>query len=267
MFDFPMEKSSIWTSLYCLITFFLILKANYKEGLKYPFIKKVDNRKEKWTYVLICFFFITHCIIGDFFYLMEHVYNYIFIPGYYNFGEEIYHIIAKIVDKNYLLFRTVVWGGSFALFCWSAKRLEVPVYYAVFFLFATHSITFSYARATAAMAMYFWGLSFLCKPLSKFKWTSYLIGITIIYLSWAFHNSALIMIIMTIMLFVPLRKWNIIAVIFLIPMFSILLEKYLFLFAQETTNETLANKINDYSERDITNGISGIIIKLFEHLY
>lgn len=266
MFDFPMKESSIWTSLYCFIFFLIILRSNYRNGLKEPFSRRINIAIRERAYILICFFFITHCLLGDFFHFMENVQEYIFIPGYYNYGEEIYQAIAKFVNKNYFLFRTIVWGGAFGLFCWTAKRLEVPIYYAVIFLFATHSIIFAYARATAAMAVYFFGLSFLIKPVTKSKWLGYVVGGFLIYSSCFFHNSALIMVIMTGIILVPLRKWNIIVIVLMIPFLSIFLKEYLFLFAQETTNETLAAKINNYSEREIENGISAIIIKLFEYL-
>ena len=266
MFDFPMKEASVWTSLYCLIVFLIILRTTYNDAIKYPFAKAISKRKEKWIYILIAFFFITHCLHGDFFHFMENVHEYVFISGYYNYGEEVYQIIAKVVDKNYFLFRTIVWGGALGLFCWTAKRFNVPVYYAVVFLFATHSITFAYARATAAMAVYFFGLSFLCKPLNKSKWLGYIIGILIIYSSWQFHNSALIMIVMTAMLLIPLHKWLIVAVLFIIPLLSVLLKEYLFLFAEETTSDILARKINSYSERDINRGIASQIISFFEYI-
>lgn len=265
MFDFPMKEASIWTSLYCFIFFLIILWGNFRDGLKEPFVRRINVAKQKRAYILICFFFITHCLRGDFFHFMENVHDYIFISGYYNYGEEIYQTIAKFVDKNYFLFRTIVWGGAFGLFCWTAKRLEVPIYYAVIFLFATHSIIFAYARATAAMAVYFFGLSFLIKPLNNKRWLGYILGVFLIYSSWNFHNSAIIMVIMTGMIIVPLRKWNMIVVVLMIPLFGVLLKEYLFLFAEGTTNEILAAKITSYSEREIENGISGMIIKLFEY--
>lgn len=266
MFDFPMKETNIWTSLYCLMFFLLIFKINFNVGLKKPFIRPISYTQQKWTFFLICFFFVTHCLHGDFFHFMQNVHEYIFIPGYYNYGEEIYQVIAKLVNKNYFLFRTIVWGGAFGLYCWTAKRFQIPVYYAAIFLFATHSITFAYARATAAMAVYFFGLSYFCEPLRKSKKLGYLIGSLVVYLSWEFHNSAIIMIVMTGMIFLPLRKWNIIILILIIPLFSILLRDFLFLFAQETTNETLANRINVYYEREIVSGIASNIISLFENL-
>lgn len=266
MFDFPMEEASVWTSLYCLFVFLVILWINYYDAIKYPFVKRVSLKKKKWVYIFIAFFFITHCMHGDFFHFMESIRNYTYISGYHHYGEEIYQIIAKFVDKNYFLFRTIVWGGSFVLFCWTSRRFNVPVYYVAVFLFATQSITFAYARATAAMAVYFFGFSFLCKPLKKSKWLGYIVSILIIYLSWSFHNSALIMLIMTAIIMLPLRKWNIIAIVCVMPVFCFLLKDYLFIFAEETSNEILSKKINTYTERELKNGIAAQIMNLFEYL-
>lgn len=190
MFDFPIKEPTVGTSIYCLFFYLAILLANYKYGLKSPFTRSVSSSRIKWTLFFIGLFFITHCLKGDFFHMMEHVYDYSAISGAYNFGEEIYPQIGLFVGKNYLLFRTIVWGGAFALFCLTAKRMNVPVYYAAVLLLATHSVIFCYARATAAMAVYFFGLSFLCSPLKGKTWLSYIIGVFIIILSTEFHRSS-----------------------------------------------------------------------------
>jgi hypothetical protein len=193
MLDFPFTEASVGTSLYCLLYYIVLLIYNYEDGL-HPYTYEISLRKEKLTLFFIALFVITHCYKGDFFHLMHHVHDYSSIPGSYNFGEEIYHKIGLLVGRNYLLFRTIVWGGAFTLFCLTAKRMEVSVYYTAVLLIATHPIIFSYARVTAAMAIYFFGLSFLCSPRGN-NFISYILGALIICLSLNFHNSAIIMVI------------------------------------------------------------------------
>lgn len=265
MFDFPIKESSVGTSLYCLFFYLAIIFTNYKYGLKFPFTRSVSSRKIKWTLFFIGFFFITHCLKGDFFHMMEHVYDYSSIPGAYNFGEEIYPKIGLFVGKNYFLFRTVVWGGAFVLFCLTARKMDIPVYYAAVLLLATHSIIFCYARATAAMAVYFFGLSFLCKPLNN-KWWSYVIGLFVIILSCAFHRSAIIMVIMTIMILIPIQKRSILLLFIALPILSVVFKNILMAVAlSESTDEILSNKIQSYSEREINHGVSGLIIMFLEY--
>ena len=259
MFDFPFHEATVGTSVFCLIYYLVLVRSNYRDGLLDPFAYEISLKKEVLTIFLLGVFTITHCLEGDFFHLMHHVYDYSFVPGSYNFGEEIYHKIAFFVDKNYFLFRTIVWGGAFCLFCLTAKRMNVSVYYSVVLLIATHIITFCYARATAAMAVYFFGLSFLCSPL-KNKLISYILGILIIYFSLKFHSSAIVMLIMGIMIIVPIRRWSIIFVIIAFFLLSNIFKDLLLEIASsENTDAIVANKIDYYSQRVVKHGLSGII--------
>lgn len=266
MFDFPVQESSVGTSIYCLCFYLVIFVSNYRY-LKYPFKIPVSKNRRKTTLFLIVFFLVAHCMQGDFFSLMHRVYDYSSVPGVWNFGEEIYHKIGLAVHKNYLLFRIIVWGGAFTLYCLTAKRMNVSVYYAAVLLLVTHSIIFAYARVTLAMAFYFWGLSFICNPIRKSKWFSYVIGICIIIISMEFHRSAIIMVCMTGMLFIPVRKWTIVLMLLLIPLFLNFFNDLLLNIAQsENTNEIIAQKIQHYSDRDFQQGISGILISFLEYV-
>ena len=261
MLDFPMHQSSVWTSLYCLFFYLLIL---LRYGIKSPYSVPLSTSRKNWALFVMAFFLITHCMKGDFFHMMHYVYDY--SQDYEsNFGEEIYSHIGLFVNKNYFLFRTIVWGGAFVLFCSTAKRLNISVYYAALLLLLTHSVVFAYARATAAMAVYFFGLSFLCKPLHR-RWLSYAIAIILIVVSMAFHKSAVIMVVMTIMIFVPIRKWSVILLLLLLPALSMLFNKLLMVITMmETTDSAMAGKIEMYSERELVPGISGYLINTLEY--
>lgn len=265
MFDFPFKEASVLTSVYCLVYYLILVCSNYQDGLSDPFINQVSLRKEKWTLFFIGLFIVTHCYKGDFFHMMEHVHNYSSIPGAYNFGEEIYHKIGLFVGKNYLLFRVIVWGGAFTLFCLTAKRMNVSIYFSAVLLIATHAIIFCYARVTAAMAIYFYGLSFLCVPF-KNKWISYIIGVLVIYFSTYFHSSAIIMLIMTAMIFLPIRKWSILLLLVVFFLFSDVFKDMLMdIVMSENTDIVIANKIDTYSQRVVKHGLSGIINSTLEY--
>lgn len=267
MFDFPFHEASVWTGLYCLLFYLIIVISNYRSGLKFPYQIPISSSKRRWTIFFIGFFIVTHCSNGDFFHLQESVYYYWKVRGNtWNItDEEFYSKLALFVEGNYFLFRIIVWGGAFVAFCWTAKRMEISVYYAAILLIATHSLIFGYARASLAMAVYFLGLSFLSKP-SKSKLLSYCIGFFLIFLSLKFHNSAIIMIAMTLMLFVPMRKWNIILVLVLIPLIAVVFKDYFALIAfSDSTDEAIAKKIQNYSERELQHGISGIINMILEY--
>lgn len=265
MFDFPIKESTVGTSLYCLLFYVVIVFMNYRYGLKHPFCRTIGKNKKKLTIFLIGFFLVTHCLQGDFFHMMKYVYEYSPSVGTWNFGEEVYQRIGLGVGKNYFLFRTIVWGGAFSLFCLTAKRMKVPVYYAAILLLATHSIIFAYARVTLAMAIYSFGLSFLCRPI-KSKVISYIIGLSIICISLAFHRTAVIMAAMTIMIFIPMRKWSIAILLLLLPTFAVVLDDMLSSVAMaEGVDYSVSKKVQYYSDNEMAYGISGMIISTLEY--
>lgn len=260
MFDFPFTEASVWTSLYFVCFWLVIFCQNYPKGL---YARNTEKTNHRGMLFLIAFFLITHSMRGDFFHLMEDVHEYDFSPNAYNYGEPVYIAIAKIVNRNYFLFRTVVWGGAFGLFCWTAKRMNVPVYSAAIFLILTHSVTFAYARVTAAMAVYFFGLSFLCNSVHRHKISSYLVGLLLIGLSTRFHTSAYIMVVSTLMLFVPLRKWTILAGVVCIPFCISLALNLLGEILFSGMDETIARKIQVYATNN-THDEYGIAAKIID---
>lgn len=267
MFDFPVTQHSIGTAIFCLAVYVFVLITNYKNTFKQPFNNRLNKSTKYFNIFLAGFIIIIFCKKGDFFHLMEHVKYYSFSPFAYNYGEEVYIEIARLVDKNYFLFRAIVWGGAFILFCWTAKRMEIPIYNAALTIFCSYIVLFSYARVTAAMAVYFFGLSFLCKPIKNLKWLSYLLGVIIIYASWQFHNSAIIMIAITTVLLVPLRKWSVMLVLLLLPIIAYVAKSYLQILVMniEGANEEIASKIAHYSEREFESSISGLLLNTMKY--
>lgn len=263
--DFPFTESSIWTGLYCLFFYLFILILNYRRGVvNYGKISATHSFRVIML-LLVCFFIITHCLKGDFFHLMEKVHDYVLIEGYYNYGEAVYPIIGDFVNNNYFLFRVIVWGGSFVLFLITSKRLDIDPYNAAMMLIMAHSIAFSYARASAAMALYFFGLSFLIKP-AKHKLIGFIIGILLIVASVAFHRSALIMVLMTILLFVPINRWTI--TVFIVGFFILsgVFKEYFEIIAYSADiDDTVADKLQRYSERTINSGIASRMSSLFDY--
>lgn len=259
-FDFPMEEPSIWTALYCLVLYLVLLFSNYRTGLSKLYYSYPTEKKEKLSVVFIGFFCITACLNGDFFHFMEFVHNYVYVGGFHNYGEPVYQAIGYFVSNNYLLFRTIVWGGSFIAFCLTAERMGVSKYAAVILLFSSYLITFCYGRVTASMAVYFLGLSYLCSP-ARHKWMGYILGCVIIMNANVFHRSALIMMLMTVMLILPVRKWSVLLVIVAVPLIANILKGYFvdFAFAEET-DEFLADKLQRYSEKERGGGAARLLI-------
>lgn len=267
MFDFPIKEANIWTSIYCLFFYLCILIKNYNTGILHPYTRPLSKHKKNISLFFICLFIITHCMKGDFFHFMTYVHEYDFSPNAYNYGEPIYVEIGKLVNRNYFLFRCIVWGSAYIAFCWASRRLKIPVYYSAIYLFTAYCITFSYARVTAAMAIYILGFSFICEPPKKKRFIGILWGIILILCSTVFHNSTIIMVLMTFIILIPLKKWIIIISIILIPYLAALFKDYFYLIIMaENTDETLSNKIITYSVKDTEQGISGLIINASQYI-
>lgn len=264
MFDFPMQEHSIGTALFCLAMYLFMLSSNYSIALAKPYGRRLSTHKMVWNIFLGGLIIVCFCQKGDFFHMMEHVSYYSFIPGAYNYGEDIYIKIAQLVDKNYFLFRAIVWGGAFSLFCWTAKRFKVSVYYAAMYLVCSYIVLFSYARASAAMAVYYFGLSLLCVPLKNHKWLGYILGAVIIYFSWEFHNSAIIMILITIMLLMPIKKWSLFVIILGIPLITIIAKDYFYLIANFSEDSDVGERMLRYSNVNRGSVISQTILNIFK---
>ena len=239
MIDFPFSEPNLYTSLYSLLFWVFLCIIYYDKYISNPNFN--DNINDSTKLPIIFFvgiYLITNTMNGDFLHFMDIVHNYSFTEGAYNYGESIYKPIIMAVGRNYLLFRTVIWGGALLLFCIIAKRFDVPIYYAVLLMLILHSRTFCYARATLAMAFASLGFSFFCKPNNN-KIIKFSLGILFALISTRFHNSGWIMIAMLIFLAIPIeKKWGLLLSLLIIP----LLAKY---------SSNIISNIFDYTSSSI----------------
>lgn len=183
MIDIIDTELTIVSYLFCQIAYFTIILLYWKECVKNFDINDIGSG----LLLLVILFCVLGFENGDFYgyqsYLKDKDTQYM---------EPIYGFIAEIVSYNYFLFRLVVWGGAILLFYRTAKRFKINPNNALFILFIMFISTFDYARASLAMSVYYYGLSFLCIPIRSGKYVSYLYGLSIIFLSFFFHNSMII---------------------------------------------------------------------------
>ena len=75
--------------------------------------------------------------------------------------EDVYKYIIDFVDRNYTLFRTIVWGGALCIFIQTIKRLKIEQASALA-LFSFIIITkFAYARVSLGFAVLMFGIAYL----------------------------------------------------------------------------------------------------------
>lgn len=219
MIDFPFSEPNLYTCLYSLLFWVFLCTIYYDKYISHPIFQDGINDCARFpTVFFVGIYLITNTMNGDFFHFMDIVHNYSFTEGAYNYGESIYKPIIMLVDRNYLLFRIVIWGGALLLFCIIAKRFEVPTHYAVLLMLILHSRTFCYARATLAMAFASLGFSFFCKTNNN-KIVKFSLGILFMLISTRFHNSSWIMIAMLLFLVIPIEtRWGFILSLLIIPL-------------------------------------------------
>lgn len=206
------------------------------------------NRSTKPQY-LLSFLFLVHLIFafdgGDFF----HYYAF-FVEDDFEKMEDVYGLIARFVGYNYLWFRVIVWGGALAVFQLTVKRFRLDVSKTTFLLYVMFIGVFDYARATLAMAVYFYGLSFICIPIKRDKFLSYIIAVALIVLSIIFHRSMVFTAAMTVMVFLPLNPYILFLMLILFSFSAPVLNNIFFdyiLSGEYISDEELTGKIIGYT--------------------
>lgn len=260
MLDFPFRESSQITSVYCFFMYVITLCIGLKPCLIQQ--RRISYERKRIILFLFFFFCITHAMKGDFFHYMEYVYG---IKSETAIKEEFYLGVAKFVGRNYFLFRCVVFGGACALLCIIFNRCKLNLTYTIFFFFASYMCTFGYARASLGMVVYYLGLSFLCMSNKSNRLICYVLGIFLILNSTVFHNSMLILIIITPLIFIPLNKWTIAISLLLLPIVVRFFSQYfeLILISDDyIEDEILLDKLLNYSDNTNYIGIANQLMNI-----
>lgn len=185
--------------------------------------------------------------------------------NYYNFIhnrdlenlEIVYHYILRAINYNYLVFRLIVWGGALCLFQETVSRFGLEKQRTSFFLFAAFISVFDYARASLAMSVFFWGVSFLLIPKSN-KVISFILGISLMIASVFFHHSMLIALVAAfISLFIPMDRKYILIILVVFLLLSSFFGTWLnSIVGASLFNDAINNKIEGYSIQEYDNYFS-----------
>ena len=181
--------------LFCLVLYMVLVMLTMKERM--PYYNPHANTKVGWLLVFV--FFMFSFFNDDWFSYFNHVSS-----AQYDIGslssltgheamERIYIIIAFALDGDYLLWRVVVFGMVLVLLYCTGRRLELKSTSYLYALALIATPVLCYARASLAMAIGFWGLSFLIRPMPMGKTPSFLLGSFLLIISAFFHKSALVL--------------------------------------------------------------------------
>lgn len=206
---------------YCEIFYLILIWMNYKFCV-FPDKYTIKKSRQYTFLILAAFFTITAFASGDFYHYKGLVeYRHSMTSGDENHMEDIYTTVLYFCNRNYFYFRVIVFGGAITLSALAMKGFTNSFYYPLFFLIATCSTSFSYSRSSLAFACYFYGLYHIIYLIrNRNSITSHLIiGGIFIFLSMEFHRSAMLLLVLFPIIFLPIRK-NTILIIFLL--FSLL---------------------------------------------
>ncbi len=209
------------------------------------------------TFLFCCFFLlaITYWIDSDTYQYIDlaksHDVDFKFQDGLRM--EKGHQFICSIVDGDWLGFRILCWGGALCLFVLTAKRLGINIQHALFCLFLLWYHTFCYGRVTLAMAVYFFGVSFLCKPLNA-RYISCILGLLIISSSLYFHRSAVLLIAVTpaIYMLTLKRKVSVGYLLLCLTVIFLVIYTNMAIFYQSTVaDEDTMQHLQNYSEKEL----------------
>lgn len=176
------------------------------------------------TWLLIVVFCIYSYFAGDWF---NYKHSLPFINSDYK--DPIYYYFALLSNKNYIVFRLLIWGLATLLVYFLSKRLILNTNVVVFVFIWLFLPTFCYARASLAMASYFCGLAFLiARPnTSRNRNRHWIIGIFLIIMSYYFHRSFLPIVIATPLIFVKFNRKLLFLLFLLFPLVLRLLGQFM----------------------------------------
>ena len=265
--------------LYCFLLYCFLLLISLRGNVSNLYIQESNKPRTILLFCGILLFALTAFVGDDFFHYYERMFEYrgqVF--GDQERGiEAFYQYLIHYINGNYFLFRLIVWGSSLFLIVFAARQFKVNVYHTLFVILAGYIITFSYARATLAMAILSLGVAIICNATEyelnrRLRLT--ILGLLITMSSIYFHRSMLPVIVIVICwAIMPWKKQIAKYSMILFPVFvaicSVVLKvafEELFQVANAVEDESgMLERAEFYSEQDSIIHNSNGYIRLFLH--
>ena len=182
-----MENLKVWQGLFDLFLWGVIVLI-LSPALKYPY--KLIKSRRVFGILLILLFCIFPFWGGDYFHYKDS-FDIIKMGGYTHLEAMYSWLILNVVD-DYSIFRLIIWGFALTLLFLAYKRVGQNFDQALYYFAALYLPWFSYARASLAMACILLGITFLVKPIRRFKIMSMIMGVTMVGGAIFFHKSAIV---------------------------------------------------------------------------
>ena len=205
VFNFKGDAIPMWVQLlFWLLYLVVFVYAIKKTAISWDKDKRYRN--VSWVFaIFFVLYAIFYCINDDYFSYRDWIYG-----RNFNFWgkEQFYAYIILFCrslhfDYPYELFRLIVWGGAVFLSYQTYRLYRRLPGLALLLLFVFFAGTFCYARASLAMAVYFFGVALFLRRREKYLKT---LGIAIALSSYLFHHEMIICIALLPCLFIPFEK-------------------------------------------------------------
>ena len=257
MIDFSITHPSEQTSLFCLLLFVMVVVL-FKPRMQFD---DEDNIISQRWFLLLCgliFFAVTDWIPGDWFHYQDFMYS-----SSVTHLERFYVLLKELVGHNYLLFRITVWGLASILFVSILNVLELDKRIGLWVLVTMYALLYSYARASLGMAVFFLGYSLLITVFeSPNRFVRIVLGIALMVLSTLFHSSMIVLVLLSTVTFIPIKKKSLVFCFVLTGLIVFIGSKYLnqLISSDLITDDVLADKLSEVeSGWSATRNINGRI--------
>lgn len=195
----------LWTIIDILVYNILAIKS-----LIFLRSNRTEFRGKAILWFLILFLCVFSAYSGDWIHYSERLEYY--HAHDFNALEMIYGDIMDISGSNYLLFRLIVWGSGLLVLKLLFDRLKLGTSMIMSFFIVWGLLFYAYPRVSLALSLFFYGYSFLVKPI-KLKFISYILGIALIGFSIYFHKSIIELVVLAPFSFIKLNKRRLIILV------------------------------------------------------
>ena len=266
-FSIPLWVQALFWGLYMVVFVYAV----WKTLLVVPKDKRYVD-VGKLFILFFAAFVVFYCINPDYFSYRE----WLNVANFDLWGKEKFYSYTILFcqslpfDYPYEVFRLIVWGGAVFIVYYTFRMYREMLLpgMAMLFLFVFYSNTFCYARASLAMAVYFFGIAlYLLRDAKTLKF----LGIGIALSSYFFHHELLIGIAALPCLLIPFesKKGTFLSVILLIAAIIVIsyVSTHLTIFDDMFGDDELSSKIEGFSDGEQGKFRLSTLVKYLNYFY
>ena len=258
IYNFDDMSIPIWIRiLYWVLYLIVFLYAIKKTVLVVPGDKrKVDA--DRWILLYFTLYAMFYCINTDYFSYRDWMNINFNERNLVYWGKEMFYAYVIMfcqslgISYPFELFRLIVWGGALLLVFFTARlcRDFLAPHLVILFLFVFSCTTFSYARVSLGMAVFFMGIIVI---MWGKKNSQKLLGIVLALCSYFFHHEMIIGIGLLPGIILPFEKKK--TIVFALTLLGMMMAVIYYINSNVSLLETvfgadeLAEKMNTYNER------------------